>query len=190
LRDTNTDDAGLDSEVEALVQRAAKGDADAFGSLYDIYANRVYRHIYYRTGNTDDARDLMQDVFLRAWQGLPKYKRTKTPFLGWLFTISHNRVIDFYRTRKDTAYLNTQIVAEDRAKSPEDLVEGEFTQQEMRRAILKLPGDQQQVILMRFIEDFDYSEVAAALNKSEGNIRVITHRALKRLREILGKAGT
>ena len=78
---------------------------------------------------------------------------------------------------------------EDREKSPDKLVEEQFTQQEVRRAILQLPEDQQQVILMSFIEGFEYSEIAAALNKSEGNIRVIVHRALKRMREILDKAG-
>jgi len=175
--------------VEPLVDRAAGGDTEAFGRLYDIYADRIYRHIYYRTSNVENARDLTQEVFIKAWQGLPKYKRTKTPFLGWLFTISHNRVIDYYRTKKDYNYLKDEIVMEDREKSPEKLVEDQFTQQEVRRTILKLPEDQQQVILMSFIEGFEYNEIAAALSKSEGNIRVIVHRALKRMREILDKAG-
>jgi len=179
----------LDFEAESLVERAAGGDTDAFGRLYDIYADRIYRHIYYRTSNIEDAQDLTQEVFIKAWQGLPKYKRTKTPFLGWLFTISNNRVIDYYRTRKDHAYLNNEITMEDREKSPEKLVEAQFTQEEARRAILNLTKDQQQVILLSFIEGFEYNEIAAALNKSEGNIRVILHRALKRMREILGKAG-
>ena len=184
----NTEDR-LDLEAETLVERAASGDTEAFGRLYDIYADRIYRHIYYRTGNAEDARDLTQEVFIKAWQGLPKYKRTKTPFLGWLFTISHNRIIDYYRTKKDFVYLNNEIIIEDHEKGPEKLVDEEFTQQEVRRVILQLPEDQQQVILMSFIEGFEYSEIAAALNKSEGNIRVIVHRALKRMREILGKAG-
>ena len=189
MHETDNNDARLNIDVEPLVDRAAGGDTEAFGSLYDIYADRIYRHIYYRTSNIEDARDLTQEVFVKAWQGLPKYKRTKTPFLGWLFTISHNRVIDYYRTKKDYAYLNNEIVMEDREKRPDKLVEDQFTQQEVRRAILKLPEDQQQVILMSFIEGFEYNEIAEALNKSEGNIRVIVHRALKRMREILDKAG-
>jgi len=179
----------LESEAETLVEHAASGDTEAFGRLYDMYADRVYRHIYYRTSNVEDARDLTQEVFLKAWQGLPKYKPTKTPFLGWLFTISHNRVIDYYRTKKDYAHLNEELVMEDREKTPEKLVEDQFTQQEVRRAILQLPEDQQQVILMSFIEGLEYNEIAAALNKSEGNIRVIVHRALKKMREIMDKTG-
>jgi RNA polymerase sigma-70 factor (ECF subfamily) len=189
LYDTNDKNAGLNIEVEPLVDRAAGGDAEAFGRLYDIFADRIFRHIYYRTSNIEDAKDLTQEVFLKAWQGLPKYKRTKTPFLGWLFTISHNRVIDYYRTKKDYTYLNDEIVMEDQEKSPDKLVEAQFTQQEVSRVILQLPEDQQQVILMSFIEGFEYNEIAAILNKSEGNIRVIVHRALKRMREILDKAG-
>ncbi|MFC2032322.1 RNA polymerase sigma factor [Chloroflexota bacterium] len=189
MYDSGNTDARLDLEAETLVERAASGDTEAFGRLYDIYVDQIYRHIYYRTSNIEDAWDLTQEVFIKAWQGLPKYKRTKTPFLGWLFTISHNRIIDYYRTKRNFAYLNNEIIMENPEKSPEKLAEEQFTQQEVRRAILQLSEDQQQVILMSFIEGFEYSEIAAALNKSEGNIRVIVHRALKRMREILGKAG-
>jgi RNA polymerase sigma-70 factor, ECF subfamily len=180
--------SGLNQEVETIVDRAVCGDTDAFGRLYDIYADRIYRHIYYRTSNADDARDLTQEVFAKAWQGLPKYKRTKTPFLGWLFTISHNKIIDYYRTKKDQTYLNDEIDLENQVSSPENLAESAFTQQEIRKAILQLPEDQQQVVLMNFIEGFEYSEIAAALKKNEGNIRVIMHRGLKKMREILGGA--
>ncbi|MBN1190286.1 MAG: RNA polymerase sigma factor [Dehalococcoidales bacterium] len=179
-------DPGIKLETESLVDRAAAGDTVAFGRLYDIYADRIYRHVYYRTSNVEDAQDLTQEVFTRAWKALPKYKKTRTPFLGWLFTISHNLVVDYYRTKKDHAYLDNEIMIEDRGKSPEHLLDAEFTQQEIRRAILQLPGDQQQVIIMSFIEGFEYSEISAALNKSEGNIRVIMHRGLKKMRDILG----
>jgi len=177
----------LNLEVESIVAKATGGDTEAFGRLYDIYADRIYRHIYYRTSNVEDARDLTQEVFLKAWHGLPRFQRNKASFLSWLFTIAHNRVIDYYRTKKYHSYLDNEIVMEDRGKGPQELVEAKFTQQQVRRAILQLPEEQQQVILMSFIEGFEYSEIAAALNKTEGNIRVIMHRALKRMREILDK---
>jgi RNA polymerase sigma-70 factor, ECF subfamily len=187
LLNSDNNDSRTNLEVESIVDRAASGDTEAFGRLYDIYADRIYRHIYYRTSNVEDARDLTQEVFTKAWQGLPKYKRTGTPFLGWLFTISHNRVIDYYRTKKDHAYLNPEIIIEDRENSPEKLAEAEFTRQEVRKAILQLPEDQQQVILMSFIEGFEYREIAATLKKTEGNIRVIIHRGIKRMRAIMGE---
>jgi RNA polymerase sigma-70 factor (ECF subfamily) len=175
--------------VEPIIERAKVGDTAAFGQLYDMYADRIYRHIYYRTSNMEDAKDLTQEVFIKAWYALPRYKQGKTPFLGWLFTISHNRVIDYYRTKRDLAYLNNSILIDDGSVSPETLAEAQLTQQEIRRAILHLPDDQQQVILMSFIEGFDYSEIAATLNKNEGNIRVIMHRALKSMRKILVREG-
>lgn len=170
-------------EIDSLVSRAAGGDRDAFGRLYDIYADRIYRHIYYRTAREEDARDMMQEVFARAWQSLPKYRATSTPFLGWLFTISHNRVIDYYRTRKEVSELDIDVPAE--ARGPEQLAEAAFTRRDVRRAILRLPPDQQRVVLLSFIEGMEYREIAAVTGKSEGNIRVMVHRALKKMREIL-----
>ena len=81
-----------------LVRRAISRDPEAFGRLYDMYVDRVYRHVYYRVGNVADAEDLTQQVFLKAWQAIDRYKKTASPFLAWLMTISHNLVVDFYRT--------------------------------------------------------------------------------------------
>ena len=189
MHNTDNDNTGLNIEAESLVDRAAGGDTGAFGRLYDIYADRIYRHIYYRTGNVEDARDMTQEGFIKEWKALPKYQRTKTPFLGWLYTISHNRVIDYYRTKKDHAYINDDIIIADNGVSPEDLVEAQFTRQEVRKAILQLPEEQQQVIIMSFIDGFEYSRIAETLHKTEGNIRVIVHRALKEMRKIMGRAG-
>ena len=102
--------------------------------------------------------------------------------------ISHNSVIDFYRAKKSEAHVDFDIVAAKPEADPAHLVEASFSQQEIRQAISKLKGDQQQVILMRFIEDFSYAEIAAALGKSEGAIRVILHRGLAKLKTILEKA--
>ena len=82
---------GRTSDEAMLVQRAAAHDAEAFGRLYDMYVDRVYRHIYYRVGNESDAEDLTQHVFLKAWQAIDKYKRTTSPFIAWLMTIANNR---------------------------------------------------------------------------------------------------
>jgi len=168
-----------------LIQRAISRDADAFGKLYDMYVDRVYRHLYYRVGNVADAEDLTQQVFLKAWQAIDRYKKTASPFVAWLMTISHNLVVDFYRARKDKAYLDAEVVADDLASSPEQVAEAHFDQRQLRRAILQLHGEQQQVVLLRFVEGFRHAEIASLLGKSEGAIRVVLHRALARLRQIL-----
>ncbi len=178
---------GTASDEAILVQKAIGHNAEAFGRLYDMHVDRVYRNIYYRVGNEADAEDLTQQVFLKAWQAIGKYKKMASPFVAWLMTISHNLVIDFYRTRKDRAYLEAEVLADDSAESPERAAEASFEQQRLRRAILQLGGDEQQVVMLRFIEGFDFAEIASLLKKKEGNIRVILHRALVKLRSILEK---
>ena len=155
-----------------------------------MHVERVYRHIYYRVGNTKDAEDLTQQVFFKAWDAIGRYRKTATPFLAWLMRISCNLVIDFYRSKKDKAYLDYEVAAPDLDSSPERVAEAKLDQQQLRRAILQLHGDQQQVILMRFIEDFSYTEIASSLGKSEGTIRVILHRALAKLRHIMEEETT
>lgn len=155
-----------------------------------MHVDRVYRHIYYRVGNEADAEDLTQQVFLKAWQAIGRYKKMASPFVAWLMTISHNLVVDFYRTRKDRAYLEAEVLADGPASRPEQTAEASFEQQRLRRAISQLGGEEQQVVILRFIEGFEFAEIASLLKKKEGNIRVILHRALVKLRNILEKEKT
>ena len=99
-KNTNTS-----SDIDLLVERAIDGDANAFGRLYDMHVDRIYRHVYYRVGNVADAEDLTQQVFIKAWQAIHRYKKTASPFLAWLIKISHNLVIDFYRSKKSETYI-------------------------------------------------------------------------------------
>jgi len=178
---------GQTSDETILVQRAIGHDAEAFGRLYDIHVDRVYRHIYYRVGNEADAEDLTQQVFLKAWQAIGSYKKMASPFIAWLMTISHNLVVDFYRTRKDKTHLEAEVLSDDSAPDPEQVAEASFEQQRLQKAILQLGGDEQQVVILRFIEGFEFAEIASLLKKKEGNIRVILHRALVKLRDALEK---
>jgi DNA-directed RNA polymerase specialized sigma24 family protein len=109
---------GQTSDEAMLVQKAIGHDAEAFGRLYDMHVDRVYRNIYYRVGNEADAEDLTQQVFFKAWQAIDRYKKMASPFIAWLMTISHNLVVDFYRTRKDKAYLEAEVLADDSTPNP------------------------------------------------------------------------
>lgn len=180
---------GRTSDEAMLVQRAVGHDAEAFGKLYDMHVDRLYRHVYYRVGNEQDAEDLTQQVFLKAWQAIHKYEITASPFVAWLMTISHNLVVDFYRTRKEKVHLEVEVLASDPASSPERATEASLEQQRLRRAILRLGADEQQVVIMRFIEGFEFAEIASLMKKKQGNVRVILHRALVKLRNTLDKEG-
>ena len=179
------ENTSIPEDINLLVKNAVAGDAEVFGRLYDMYVERVYRHIFYRVGIVEDAEDLTQQVFMKAWKAIGRYKQTSSPFLAWLMRISHNLIIDFYRSRKDKVYFDTELAADDPDSSPERVAEVNFDQQRIRKAIVQLPGEQQRVIVMSFIEGFTCAEIASSMGKSEGAIRVIQHRALKKMRCII-----
>jgi RNA polymerase sigma-70 factor, ECF subfamily len=183
-------DSGQTSEENRLVDMAVAGDSEAFGRLYDMHVDRIYRHIRYRVNSTADAEDLTQQVFIKAWQAIGRYKKTRSPFLAWLMTISHNAVIDFYRSSKQEVPLEFDMPAGQPQTDPAQAAEAAASEEAVRKAIQNLRGDQQQVLLMRFIEDFSYKEIADALGKSEGAIRVILHRGLGKLKNIMEKAAS
>jgi len=170
-----------------LIQHASAGNAEAFGKLYDMHINSIYRYVYYHVGNTADAEDITQKVFLKAWQAITRYRKKKSPFLAWLMSISHNVVIDFYRTKKDKVEVDDKTLDDDIKSSPEQAAESLFEQERLRKAILKLGGVMQQVLVLRLIEGFKFLEIASLLGKSEGAVRVILHRALVKLKKILEK---
>src|SRR3972149_7230162 len=177
--------AGIADAEEPLVEAAVAGSVEGFASLYDRHLDRIFRHVYYRVGNRADAEDLTQQVFLQAWRAIGRYKRTRTPFIAWLLTIAHNLGISFRRGQKETCELDMDLRTDERWANPEAEALTTYDRLAVRRAILKLKAEQQQVVIMRFVERFDYGDVAAALGKSEGNGRVIQHRALAELRRLL-----
>jgi RNA polymerase sigma-70 factor, ECF subfamily len=168
-----------------LIEKAVKGDSQAFGRLYDMHVDRVYRHIFYRVGNTADTEDLTQQVFIKAWQAVGRFKKMSSPFLAWLMTISNNTVIDFYRGRKNNVLLEEDFLSDCVTPGPEQMLEASVTREELDQAIRRLPPEQQQVVLMRYVEDFSGRETAAAMGKSEEAVRIMLFRAIKRLKRTL-----
>ncbi|HLE82665.1 MAG TPA: sigma-70 family RNA polymerase sigma factor [Dehalococcoidia bacterium] len=169
----------------ALVDASIGGDVQAFAALYDEHVERVYKYVYYRVSNRHDAEDLTQQVFLNAWHRIGRYQRTGATFIAWLFTIAHNLVVSFHRRTKEVDYLVQEPASRQRWSDPEGETFARYDRLAVRRAILRLKPDQQQVITMRFIDDLEYQDIAAALGKTEGNIRVIQHRALRELQRLL-----
>jgi RNA polymerase sigma factor (sigma-70 family) len=174
---------------ENLVYRAVKGDSAAFTALYERCIDRVYRHVYYRIQSQADAEDITQETFVKAWKAIDKYKNTGAPFRAWLIAIASNLIADHYRGRQKTVVTSDMEVFEklpvNKESDPEVQAEVNFDSALIREAVLKLNGDKQKVILMHFIDEFSYEEIARALNKSPGAIRVIQYRALTDLRRLL-----
>ncbi|MBL7209352.1 MAG: sigma-70 family RNA polymerase sigma factor [Dehalococcoidia bacterium] len=176
----------LQQSEDWLIQRAVQRDKAAFATLYDNCVDQVYRHVCYRVSNRIDAEDITQEVFIRAWKAINKYKRTGAPFVTWLLAIAHNLIVDHYRATKKHVSLEEAETSNPTAEtSPEAMAEASLNKDYVRHAVLKLKGEKQKVILMRFIDGLSYGEIARALNKSEGAVRVIQYRALNDLRHVL-----
>lgn len=166
-----------------LVLRAIQKDQEAFGELYDRHVVRVYRHIYYMVGNPAEAEDLTAQTFLRAWEAIERYQVRGAPFVSWLLRIAHNLGVSHLRSKRESSQLHDGIVDDKLRRDPEWSYQQTAEEEMVREAILRLREEQRQVIILRFIEDLDYREVAEIIGKSVAAIRVIQHRALNALRK-------
>jgi len=175
----------IDGE-EQIVIRAIQGEASAFGLLYDHYQPKIYRFVLVKVSRREEAEDLTHQVFLSAWQNISRYEQRGFPFSSWLYQIARNQVIDFYRVKKGDIGLDTidpeTFESEDKLGMQTEL-KLEFAR--VTQAIQKLKPDYQDVIILRFIEDLPIKEVAAAMDKSEGAIKLLQHRAIKHLKNTL-----
>ncbi|MHB8377324.1 MAG: RNA polymerase sigma factor [Dehalococcoidia bacterium] len=166
-----------------LVLRAIQRDEEAFAELYERHIVRVYRHIYYMVGNAAEAEDLASQTFLRAWEAIDRYQVRGAPFVSWLLRIAHNLGVSHLRSKRESSQLHDGIVDETMRRDPESVYQQTAEEELVREAILRLRDEQRQVIILRFIEDLDYREVAEIIGKSVAAIRVIQHRALNALRK-------
>lgn len=174
------------AEERALVELAVSRDREAFGQLYDSYANRIYRYIYFRIGIHAEAEDLSEEVFVRAWEAISRFDWQKGGFAGWIFRIAHNLIIDYYRTRRETVPIETVEPVATGLSNPERVLEKEELRGALQNALHRLTPEQQQVILLRFIEGYSSREVAKIMSKSDEAIRALQYRALASLSRVLG----
>jgi RNA polymerase sigma-70 factor, ECF subfamily len=168
---------------QVLIEKAKAGDEHAFGELYDIWADKVYRFVYTKVKSVAPAEDLTSDIFLRAWQKLYQYEpRSGARFSSWLYGIARNAIIDYYRIahHQEVSFEELPEIADLEGDEPYTEVG------ELERALSKLPEEYEKVLRLRFVEQVPISRVAQILKKKEDNIRAITSRALKRLKEVLG----
>ena len=182
------------SNENELITQAQQGDADAFGSLYDLHVRRIYRFIFLKTGNKNDAEDLTHEVFLSAWRTVAGWReRDSVPFASWLYQIARNRVIDWYRTRKSGVSLDELIagnalpieLASAGGPGLMQALHRKFEVQAVMDAVRGLSDDQQDVVIMRFVEDLSAEETGTAIGKTASAVRLIQHRAIQKLKKTL-----
>jgi RNA polymerase sigma-70 factor (ECF subfamily) len=171
----------------ATVDRARTGDQNALADLYDWYMPRVYRYAVARLGNSAEAEDLTEEVFLKMLGGISGFRWRDVPFSSWIFRIAHNEVATHFRRSAQrggpTSELSEEMV--DWRDGPATEVEQMLTMDEVRRATDALPEAQREVIVMRFAVGLSITETAKALGKREGNVKALQHKAVAKLQKVL-----
>jgi RNA polymerase sigma-70 factor (ECF subfamily) len=174
----NISDAEL---VAALKQR----DERAVLQAYRKYSDAIYRYAYYQVGNAHLAEDVVADVFLRMIEKIDGYSYQGVPFSAWLYRIAHNLIADHFRLSGKMNSLLANPELHEKPDDPATVVETRMTVERLYDALSHLTEEQRQVIVLKFIEDYDNSQVAAILGKNEGAVKSLQHRALDALRRLL-----
>lgn len=178
----------LEDEIK-IIERAKDGEAEAFGLLYDHYLPKIYRFVLLKVSHREEAEDLTHQTFLKAWENISNYIDQGFPFSSWLYQISRNTVIDHYRSSaKAKSNENIDDLAEiisDENESIDSSLDKKMALKTVTKAIKELKDIEQDVIIMRFVDELSHDEVAKALDKTEGAVKLIQHRAIKNLKKIL-----
>ncbi len=169
---------------EKVIQQVKNGDAEAYGLLYDQYAEVIFRYVYSHLEGRLDAEDLTEEIFLRAWRALPKYDERGLPFSAFLFRIARNSLIDYYRQRKIVSSIE-DIELQSHEPGPEETVEVQIENRSLRETIAKLREDYRNVLIFRFLSGLSPEETAEVMQRSVGAVRVLQHRALTALKDLM-----
>jgi RNA polymerase sigma-70 factor (ECF subfamily) len=172
-----------------LLARAMKGDAEAFGDLYERHMMSIYRYVYYRIGEVREAEDLTETVFIKVWQALPGFKLGKASFKTWIYRVAQNALVDHYRTHKEELELPEDASLQSSSPQPEEEVIAMERSEQIGKALRKLNPQHQEILTLRFINEMSHEEAAQVMGKSVGAMRVLQYRALKALQEQLEQFG-
>ena len=171
-----------------LILMAKDGDTQAFGELYERHYQSVFRFLYAHLDNRQDAEDLMEEVFLSVWHSVSSYQEKGVPFIAFLFRVARNGLIDHYR-RSKSSKLTTSIEdlpLRDHDPDPGEALITTLEHQEVRKVLEKLREDYRTVLVLRFLSELTPEETAEVMQRSAGAVRVLQHRALTAMRELLG----
>ncbi|HNS52290.1 MAG TPA: sigma-70 family RNA polymerase sigma factor [Anaerolineae bacterium] len=174
------------SSEELLLQRAGAYDAEALAEVYDRYAGPIYGYLYRVLGDAAQAEDLTSEVFVRFLQALRTKRGPRDKLDGWLYRVAHNLAMDLFRRQKTGPVVALDEQFADERMHLSDVVHERQVKHRLRVSIRHLTADQQQVLLLRFAEDRPLAEVARLMGKSEGAVKTLQHRAVSRLRTLLG----
>ena len=171
----------------ALVELARKGDAEAFGMLYDHYQGSVYRFLFYRTRSSTLAEDLTSETFFRALRSMQSFRWQGKDFGAWLMTIARNLATDHFKAGRTRLELTTEDMGlhDDETEGPETSVLASLTNEILLKALTELPAEQKDCLIMRFLQGMSIAETAAVLGRSEGAVKQLQLRGVRNLAKLM-----
>ena len=181
------------TDEKELVERFQNGEQEVFNELVIKYQGKIYNLVYKYVSNSETAKDLSQEIFIKAFRALPHFKR-QSAFYSWLYRIAINLCIDFIRQQKRgqtlsfedlTTGSNNEMVFNDVSPLPPDQLETKELGHIIGQAVQQLPPKQQRVFNLRYQDGLQLKEIAAQLDRSEGTIKAHLHHAHKRLQTLL-----
>lgn len=173
-------------DLPSVIARAREGNPQAIRELHDAYAESVRRYCYVRLGDLEAAQDCVQEVFMCIWKGVKNFEyRGDLSFTAWLYTIANNVLVSYIRKRKRTEQVS--LTPELNLTDPKsfDTARTICDRLALREAISKLTVEQQQVITLKFFVGLSNLEIAAAVDRTEGAVKALQHRAINRLQQML-----
>jgi RNA polymerase sigma-70 factor (ECF subfamily) len=176
-----------DPAEERLLDLAAHGNKKAFGLLYERYLDEIYRFVYISVNDRWEAEDITENVFMKSWEQLPIiYTRDSQidNFRAWLYRIARNLVIDFFRSKKPVV-MDLELSSDE--ISPEKIYAENNLSNRLIKAIMQLEPNYRQIVVLRFINQISHKEAAQIMQLGYNNVRVLQHRALRKLRTILAE---
>ncbi len=174
-------------EVNELVKQAKNGDSEAFGQLYDSFARRIFKYIRLKIQNRQEAEDVLQEVFVKAYRGLANLSLENLNFSAWLYRIAANTINDVFRKKYRTPDImgmdeNFDVASKESVHKDLEIksdVEG------LKLVFDQLPAQYKQILELRYVQEFSLTEISKILNKSNLSVRLLQHRALKKVKKIL-----
>ena len=172
------------SRITCLVESAANGNYEAFGKLYRIFVERIYRYVFYQVRDKMTAEDITADVFVKALDNIKSCRGKEATFSPWLYRIAYNLIIDNFRRAKKT--MTVEVEQASNLDDPLQEAGGSLERQELLKAISRLPHNQRRFITLKFIEGMDNRQIGQIMDKSQVAVRLLQFRAITALKKELG----
>jgi RNA polymerase sigma-70 factor (ECF subfamily) len=173
------------AKEQVLLERASRFDEQALAEVYDTYSPGIFRYAWRLLGDADLAEDCVSETFDRYLRALHKGNGPQEYLQAYLYRIAHNWITDYYRRSPPPSMPLDLELADDHSQQPPFLADRATELSQLRQALAQLTPEQRQVILLKYLEDWDNQDIAQALNKPVGAIKSLQHRALEALRRLL-----